>query len=153
MKPVIFLRIASVLTLIHAVLHTVGGVFGQPAPGPATTAVVAMKANEFLALGQVRTYWEFYRGMGLGVSIFLTIGAVVFWQLGSLARRFPLELRPVLATFAVAYLGMAVNSYLYFFSPPVVMEVLIALCLVLAMVTARSSIADEHRAARFEAAR
>ena len=35
MKSTIFLRIASVLTLIHAILHTIGGVFGKPEPGAA----------------------------------------------------------------------------------------------------------------------
>ena len=30
MKPVIYLRAASLLTLLHAVLHTIGGVFGKP---------------------------------------------------------------------------------------------------------------------------
>ena len=33
MKPVIYLRIASILTLIHSILHTVGGVFGKPPSG------------------------------------------------------------------------------------------------------------------------
>ena len=33
MKPTIFLRSASVLTLIHSVLHTIGGVFGNLRPG------------------------------------------------------------------------------------------------------------------------
>ena len=33
MKPVVFLRIASVLTFIHSVLHTIGGVFSGPDPG------------------------------------------------------------------------------------------------------------------------
>ncbi len=51
MKPVIFLRIASVLTLIHAVLHTIGGVFGSADPGPATVAVTAMKLNTFALVG------------------------------------------------------------------------------------------------------
>jgi hypothetical protein len=51
-KPVVFLRIAAVLTFIHAVLHTVGGVFGDIGPGAATTAVQAMKANDrLLAIG------------------------------------------------------------------------------------------------------
>jgi hypothetical protein len=35
MKPALFLRIASVLTFIHAVLRTIGGVFGKVEPGPA----------------------------------------------------------------------------------------------------------------------
>jgi hypothetical protein len=43
MKPVLFLRIASVLTFIHAALHTIGGVFGKVTPGPATVAVQAMR--------------------------------------------------------------------------------------------------------------
>src|ERR1700738_4550594 len=39
MKPAIFLRIASVLTLIHAVLHTIGGVFSKPGLGADGVAV------------------------------------------------------------------------------------------------------------------
>jgi len=136
MRAQVFLRIAAVLTLVHAVLHTVGGVFGRADPGAATTAVEAMQANHFMALGAVRTYWEFYRGMGLAVSIFLTIEAVVFWQLASVAREHGRALRPVLATFVVAYVAMAVNSYLYFFFAPVVVELLIAACIAMAFVSA-----------------
>ena len=33
-KPVVLLRVAAVLTLIHAVLHTIGGVFGKPPRRP-----------------------------------------------------------------------------------------------------------------------
>jgi DMSO/TMAO reductase YedYZ heme-binding membrane subunit len=138
-KSVLFLRIASVLTLIHAVLHTVGGVFGNVPPGPASVAALAMKTNEFVALGETRSFWEFYRGMGLAVSIFLTAESVVFWLLASLARRDAVRLRPVLAVFAIAYVVFAVDSYFYFFLAPVVTELLIAGCLVAAMVTAYSA--------------
>jgi hypothetical protein len=136
MKSTTWLRIASFLTFVHAVLHTVGGVFGAVPPGPATVAASAMKANQFLALGMMRTYWDFYRGMGLGVTIFLTIEAVVFWMLASVARRDALALRPVLAAFMVGYLAFAVNSYLYFFLAPVIVELLIATCLGLAWIGA-----------------
>lgn len=137
MKPAIFLRIAAVLTLIHAILHTVGGVFGKVPPGPAAVAVAAMKSNQFEALGHMRTLWEFYRGMGLTVSIFLTVEAVAFWVLGSVASSVGAKLRPVLVVFAVGYLALAVNSYLYFFAAPVIVEILIAACLVMAMAAAR----------------
>jgi hypothetical protein len=136
-KPVLFLRIASILTLIHAVLHTIGGVFSSPDPGPATAAVEAMRANQFLLMGNMRSYAEFYRGMGLAVTIFLTFEAVVFWQLSSLAKKDAKRLRPVLATFAVAYCAMAVNSQNYFFLAPVIVETIIAALLVLAIVTAK----------------
>jgi hypothetical protein len=61
----------------------------------------------------------------------------VFWQLGSLAKADALRLRPVLATFLVGFLAMAVVSYKYFFAGPVITEILIALCLGLAMVAAK----------------
>jgi hypothetical protein len=139
MRPVIFLRIASVLTLTHAALHTIGGVFGGAAPGVQQATVVVMKANEFMVMGVTRSYWDFYRGFGLVVSVFLTLEAVVFWQLGSLAKTDALRLRPVLATFLVGYLCAAVVSYRYFFAAPVITEILIALCLGLAIVSARQA--------------
>jgi hypothetical protein len=136
-KPVLFLRIAAILTLIHAVLHTIGGVFGKVEPGPAAVAVEAMKANQFLLMGYTRSFWDFYRGMGLAVTVFLAAEAVVFWQLGSLARTDARRLRPIVGTFLVAYAALAVNSYTYFFLGPVIVEILIAACLGLAILTAK----------------
>jgi hypothetical protein len=137
MKSVLPLRIASVLTFIHAVLHTVGGVFGKIPPGPASMVVEAMKANPFVALGATRTFWQYYHGMGLAVSIFLFIESIVFWQLGSVARTAAPQLRPIFASFLVTYLAMAVNSYLYFFMAPVIIEILIALCFLWTIVAAK----------------
>ncbi len=139
MKPTLFLRIASALTLIHAALHTIGGVFAKPEPGAAEAAVAAMQSNHFLVMGLSRTYSDFYRGLGLGISIFLTAEAIVFWQLASLARTSSLRLRPIMATFAFAYLVFAINSSIYFFQAPVITEILIALCLALAILSAKPS--------------
>jgi hypothetical protein len=137
MRPVIFLRIASVLTFVHAALHTIGGVFGGAAPGVQQATVATMKANEFVVMGATRSYWDFYMGLGLVVSVFLTLEAIVFWQLSSLAKTDALRLRPILATFLIGYLGAAVVSYRYFFAGPVITEILIALCLGLVIVAAK----------------
>lgn len=137
MKPAVFLRIASVLTLIHSILHTIGGVFGKPTPGPAEQAVAAMKANHFVLMGSPRTYWDFYMGFGLGITIFLTMEAIVFWLLASLAQAEGTRLRPIISVFALGYLAFAANSFHFFFLPPVIFEVLIVLCLVLAVVAAK----------------
>jgi hypothetical protein len=136
-KPVLFLRIASALTLIHAVLHTIGGVFGSVDPGPAAVAFAAMTANHFPLMGNMRSYADFYRGLGLCVTIFLTAESVIFWQLGSLARTDARRLRPILATFSIAYCAMAANSLNYFFLAPVIVEAVIAVLLGLAIVTAQ----------------
>jgi len=116
-----------------------GGVFGKPAPGVAAATEAAMRANEFVAFGLTRTYFQFYRGLGLGITIFLTAEAIVFWQLGTLAKTDAARLRPIMATFMLAYLVFAVNSYSYFFFMPVIVEILIAACLGMAIVTARAA--------------
>ena len=138
MKPTLFLRIAAVLTLIHSVLHTIGGVFSSPDPGISATTWAAMKANSFPVFGLTRSYFMFYRGLGLGITIFLTAEAIVFWQLGTLAKTDAPRLRPVMATFMVAYLVFAANSCLYFFYFPVIVEIVIAACLGMAIATAKA---------------
>jgi hypothetical protein len=139
MKPAIFLRSASVLALIHAILHTIGGVLGKPEPGVAAMVATTMQSNRFPVMGVTRSYADFYFGMGLGITIFLTMEAAVFWLLASLARTDALRLRPILCVFLFGYLAFAVNSWFFFFSGPVIAEVLIALCLGMAITTARSA--------------
>ena len=99
--------------------------------------VSTMKANRFPVFGTMRSYADFYLGMGLGITIFLTTEAVAFWLLASLAKTDGAHLRPILAAFMIGYLAFAVTSALYFFSGPVITEVLIALCLGLAIITAK----------------
>ncbi len=136
MRPTLFLRIASVLTLVHSAMHTIGGVFGKPLPGIAAITDAIMRANHFQVFGVTRTYWDFYRGLGLGITIFLTAEGLFFWLLGSLAKTYAAELRPVLSVFTLAHTFFAVNSYTYFFYGPVIGEILIAVCLLGAIATA-----------------
>ena len=142
MRPTPWLRAASVLTLIHAVLHTIGGVYGPPDPGPQQIAVDAMKANTFLLMGHTRSMWTFYHGMGLAVTIFLTIEAIVFWVLGTLIRDSKTDLRDLLVVFVIGYIALAANSIRYFFYPPVIVELLIAACLVMAILSIKTRRSD-----------
>lgn len=132
MKATIWLRIAAVLTFVHSVLHTVGGVFGKTPPGPASVALAAMQANHFVFMGANRSFWDFQRGLGLSVTIFLTMEALVFWLLAGLAKRDGASLRPILAVFVLGYVAFAVDSFVYFFTFAAVMELCIAACLALA---------------------
>ncbi len=63
--------------------------------------------------------------------------ADVFWLLASLARPQIAPPRPIVAVFALGYLGFAVSSFRFFFLPCVIAEVLIIMCLVLAVLTAK----------------
>ncbi len=135
MRSAVFVRIASALVLVHALLHTIGGVFGKVESGPALVAVTAMKANQFAVFGATRTFWEFYMGLGLAGTIALTMESVVLWLLAPLMRRHGESLRPVLAAFGIGYLVLAINSYRYFFLGPVAVEIIIAGCLFAAVAT------------------
>jgi hypothetical protein len=138
MKPAIYLRAAAVLTFVHGVLHTIGGVFGSVPSGPQQTAVAAMKSNVFQTMGVTRTYWDFFLGYGLFVSVNFFVQSVLFWQLGGVTKKNALEIRPVIALFAIGYLGLAFLSWRYFFSAPMAAELLIAGCLITAFILARS---------------
>jgi len=134
-KATVWLRVASVLTLIHAVLHTIGGVFGKPREEQ-VAVIEAMKAHQFLVVGSPRTYWDFFFGYGLILSICLLVEGVLFWQLGEIAKSQPKLIRPILAAFILAFCGTAIIAGRYFFIAPAVTEVIIAGCLVGAYVTA-----------------
>jgi hypothetical protein len=57
-----------------------------------------------------------------------------------LAKTASPQLRPIYAAFMLAYLALAVNSYLHFFAGPVIVEILIALCLGVAFFTSKPHI-------------
>jgi hypothetical protein len=129
-SPTIWLRVASILTLIHAVLHTVGGVFGKPKHGSEEVALQeTMKAHQFLVMGSQRTYWDFFFGYGLILGVCLFVQGVLFWQLGEIAKSQPKLIRPILVTFILSFLATTLIAGRYFFIAPVVTEAIIAACL------------------------
>jgi len=133
-----FLRVASVLTVLHCIGHTIGGVFGVDAP-PGTkegTVVEAMKSNQFEVMGAIRSFWDFFIGYGLTISVSSLIQAVVLWQLASLAKIESGRVRPIIAAFFFANLGFTVLAWRYFFIPPLVGAALITLALALAYLRA-----------------
>lgn len=140
MKVTLFLRIASVLTFIHCVLHTIGGVLSSPKHGAEEIAVVeTMKAHTFNVMGSMRSYWDFNMGYGLFTTINLFIQAVLFWQLGTLAKSNAAGIKPILVLFSLGYVAMTVVAWRYFFIGPAITELIIAGCLAAAFFTAGSA--------------
>jgi hypothetical protein len=127
MKPSILLRIASIITLLYFAGHTAGMPW-TPAAGPGELPVIeAMKTHRFQTEGFARTYWDFYVEFGVIISAFLLVQAVVLWQLGSLARTGAAQIRPVVATFLVAFVVNAILAWMFFFAVPAVMAAAIAI--------------------------
>lgn len=134
----LFLRIASGLSFFHCIGHTIGGVFSVDAP-PGTkegAVVAAMKSNQFDVMAATRSYWDFFIGYGLTISVSELLLAVLFWQLADFAKSDPRRLRPIIATFLLANLAFTILAWRYFFIPPLLVDLLITIALGLAYLRA-----------------
>ena len=139
MKAFHFLRIAAVVTLLYFAGHTAGMPW-TPYTDPEALAIIeAMKNHSFEAEGLKGTYWDFYFGFGIIISVFLFVQAAVLWQVASLAKTDAIRVRPIVVSFLVAFIMNAALAWKYFFAVPVVMSGVIALCLAISLVLASRS--------------
>jgi hypothetical protein len=128
MKPAIFYRIASVLLLLFAALHTFG--FRQVDPQWGVDSMIgSMRSIHFDIMGTNRTYWEFFVGFGLFFSIFLILAAVWAWQLSNLPRQTLALLRGPAWALVICFAAVTIVALLYAFIFPIVFSILILLCL------------------------
>lgn len=131
MKASIFYRIAAVLLLLFAIGHTVG--FRQTDPKWGVDALLAsMRSIHFDVQGFSRTYWDFFVGFGLFVTVFLLLAAAVAWQLGSLPAETLANMRGIAWTLALCFVAITVLSGRYFFIVPIVFSIVITMCLIAA---------------------
>ena len=123
-------RIAAVLILLFDVGHSASLPWSDPGwkvdLGP-------MRSSRFDVLGFSRTYWDFYVGFGLFVSLFLLLAAILAWQLGSLPPQALRNMRWTRWALATSFAAVAVLSCLYFFIVRVAFGVMITVCLVAAV--------------------
>ena len=126
MHPSLFYRIAAVLLLLFDAGHTIGFPWSDPKWG---VDLGSMQSTHFYVLGFSRTYWDFYVGFGLFVSVFLLLAVVLAWQLGSLPPESLVLMRGTAWAFALGFVAITVLSWKYFFIIPIVFSLVITLCL------------------------
>jgi len=114
------LRIAAVATAAQAMAHTFGGVFGPIQPGNQMVAAVAMKTNQFDALGSSRTFWDFFIGFGLCVSVFLVLETGLLWIVAKAVDDGVTDWRPILALLMICNVAIGVLGVRFFFPATVV---------------------------------
>ena len=90
--------------------------------------IETMKTHHFNVMGSTRSYWDFFFGYGLFVTVFLLFYALILWYLGSLASRNLPWIRLILVFLFLNFMVMAIISWKYFFLAPALTEFLIALC-------------------------
>jgi hypothetical protein len=111
MKASTFYRIAAVLLLLFAAGHTSGFPWSDPAWG---VDLGSMQSTHLRIMGFSRTYWDFYVGFGLFVSVFLPLAVVLAWQLGGLPPESLARMRATAWAFALCFVAITVLSWKYF---------------------------------------
>jgi len=82
--------------------------------------------------GFTRSYWGFYTGFGLFVTVLLVFAGILAWQLGALPKDTLRSLRLVTWALALSFVAVTFLSWRYFFIAPLVSSGVVAACLLLA---------------------
>jgi hypothetical protein len=118
----------TVLLLLFDVGHTLGFRQSDPKWG-VDTLLASMRSVRFGVQGFSRTYWDFFVGTGLNVSVFLLFAAVLAWQLGRLPAETLARMRGIAWAFVLCFAAVTILSWRYFFTLPIVFSLVITLCL------------------------
>jgi hypothetical protein len=128
MSPKIWYRALAVVLAFFTLGHTIGTRHAIT-PAPQEAAVIsAMQGYQVPVMGFMRTYWDFYRGFSVSITVLLAALAVIAWQLGTLGQRNPREALPLAITVLLACIGQAIISFAYFFTAPMVTSIASVVC-------------------------
>jgi len=129
MTPRRLLRIAAILSFLYCLGHSAGYPWTPSTGGHTDLVVGGMKSFTFDVFNSTRSYWDFYQGFGLTLSVLQLLGAVVLWLLAGLADDAPERVRPFVIAFLAANVAQLVLVVRYFFLPPLVFTIAITLVL------------------------
>lgn len=126
MSASLLYRISSVLLVLFAIGHTVG--FMQVDPRWGADAVVnGMRSVRFEVQSFNRTYWDFFVGFGLFVTVFLLFAAVLAWRFGGMSPERLAAIPVERWSFAISFVIIAGLTWRYFFLAPGIFSTLVAL--------------------------
>ena len=138
MGTTIALRIASILSLLTAAGHTLGG-RSSWSPAGENDTLRNMQSFHMDVFGVSRTYYDFFMGFGHSISIYMLLQAVVLWLLAGLAKRDLMSTRPFIVAFLVASFALVLISWIFIFPIPAICFALVTACLIVSYVLAARS--------------
>src|SRR5512146_1764175 len=120
-------RITAVVIFIYFLGHTLGAILHTPYfSAQAHDVRSAMETVVFPCGGSRCTWFGFYMGFGLTVSIFLLFAAFATWYIGGLRRDTRVALRPITIGLAASFAVLGVLCVLYFFVQPLMFSIVVA---------------------------
>jgi hypothetical protein len=88
----------------------------------------AMQGFRFRIMGFDRTYWEFFRGFALIISVLLLVMMASAWQLGTISKQSRRLALPMAITLQLGCVGLLILSWLFFFGAPIVVSAMAVVC-------------------------
>ena len=138
MSTTLLLRIASIISLLFAAGHSMGGL-QKWSPTGHDAVLTAMTDVHFPMMGVSRSYLDLFVGLGWSISIFLLLQTVLLWQMAALARTEAAQVRPMIATFMLATLASGIIAWAFIFPIPALFCVALFVALAAAYWTARDA--------------
>jgi len=132
----LLLRIASVISLLFAAGHTLGGL-KKWSPMGENEVLKTMATVRFETMGASRSYLDFFMGFGWSLSVAMLLQTVLLWQMASMARSNAVQVRPMIAVFAIANLASGIIACRFIFPMPAVFSAVSLLALLAAYAVAR----------------
>ena len=136
MTTAVLLRISAVISLLFTIGHSLGGT-KRWSPMGENDVLKAMETVRFDTMGVNRSYLDFFLGFGWSLSVAMLLQSVLLWQLASLARSDAVQVRPMIAAFALATLAGGAIAWHFIFPVPALFSAALLIVLVAAYIRAR----------------
>jgi hypothetical protein len=135
MTASLWLRVSSIVALLFAAGHTLGGLKAWSPMGE-NPVLKAMRETRFDTMGASRTYLDFYMGFGYSLAIAEAMLAVLIWQIASLASKDAVAVRPMIAVIALATALSGIIAWRFIFPLPAIFSFVLFACLATAFALA-----------------
>jgi hypothetical protein len=136
MTTTLWLRISSIISLLFAIGHTLGGLKYWSPMGD-NPVLQAMRTVRFNTLGVNRSYLDFYLGFGYSISVSQVMLTILLWQFSTLAQTDSRRVRPMIIVVALAIAVGGLVAWRFIFPVPALFSLALVATLIMAFAVAR----------------
>jgi len=136
MTAKLWLRISAVISLVFGLGHSLGGL-SHWSPMGDNAVLRTMQAVRFDTMGVQRSYFDFFMGFGISLSVSMFVQAAVLWLIADIADREPAKARQVSLVFLLASLGSVAITWHFLFPVPALFSLVLVATLGMAALRAR----------------
>jgi hypothetical protein len=126
--------LTSVLLVLFAAGHTYGFLSVRPSTAEGLAVLSSMQSVTFMLGHTPHTYWDFYLGFGLFISVYLLLAAIVAWELPAIGEVSPGAYLVLASALLAALVAQALLATVYFRGPPMVLSMALVASLAWGMI-------------------